>query len=1196
MAPVTPGLRRIATRLWNAWTTYMMFALVAYLFCAPVLGAPIANDVELRVLLIGDSITRGSGSSPINGYRKVLYELLTQRGNKVDMVGSVIGEGDMVDNDHEGHRGMKISEITTLGLKGIYSGANIVLLHAGTNNMKNDNDADIALTDLEFLIALILRGSPNAVVFVATIVPSTTASINNRINTFNKGLPGLVNDFGKNVVLVPINEAVSLGDMNDELHPNNEGYRKMAQQWYKAIQEADAQKLISKPSKERDPPNQGGTKCLNTPDLIESRKIAMGPQVVYNDGNFKQGWKKIGVIAEGYCPRGRLHFPDLDGDGLRDYACVGPQSGAVTASFRIPRSDGEPSAKWTEREEIATGASGRNGSGVKFADLNGDGRDDYVWIDPNTGDFYGWINKGRQNGGWLWHSIGKIANNIGASAAAVQFVDIDGDGRDDLLHVSGATGQTKAWLNSGAGDMPNFYMIGDNGVIATGESAQEGDTVILGDFTGKGRADYMIVQAGGKVKGLVNRRQEKFRSPRWLSPVAVADGPEGAKQSEVRLVDMTGDGKVDYLLVDEKTGQVTLWENTGTGGKYQGGDGVFLCDCKDLISFLILLDGKGWGYLNKGKGRDIWENLGKIAEAPNGHRRENLRMGVLTKSKRADYIVVDPDTGKAVWYENSGEAGGWQYVGRGTAADGPVQTLASFGLKMKGENVRFAERRESKHTDESSAISLDGDGLDDYVYVGEQGATVVWKNMGTVPITWGAPRKVADGPGVLPQEVHFADVTGDGKLDYVSVHRITGHTRAWLHRGWEAGGDLWQGPVVLANGIQPGHAVKIAEMTGDKRADYVSVEPDTGALSLWKNVCIVASPPANPGSPGPFPGFIERPSTEMEEIIAQASKDYNGINWTLALDSDCTEEELKILVEGTYAAFEMASYGSAPVDHHKNLESMEIWQTAAFNRYFRGSYTALEQWRANSAAFTLSSVQTTGWPEIVFCPQFFRREEAAKLAKNEVMRKPSSYYMINYLDSWERTILHEWMHFSVDLMEQFAMLMYGFQVTDESGIFEGREVKIYGDYWTYRFAHDMTRDVNPVVASNADNYAWYFLYNFYHIKWKWTSDGNFSPGGSKREFLPSVGENATEPSASKRDSNDGQEGIDDSTVGDSPHSSDKEALHRRADKFEMGININPLEGKLDHMMIDYVDAEYDVYKRHIDQIFWSPVSGDCFLT
>lgn len=89
---------------------------------------------------------------------------------------------------------------------------------------------------------------------------------------------------------------------------------------------------------------------------------------MYNDGNFKQGWKKIGVIAEGYCPRGRLHFPDLDGDGLRDYACVGPQSGAVTASFRIPRSDGEPSAKWTEREEIATGASGRDGSGVKFAE------------------------------------------------------------------------------------------------------------------------------------------------------------------------------------------------------------------------------------------------------------------------------------------------------------------------------------------------------------------------------------------------------------------------------------------------------------------------------------------------------------------------------------------------------------------------------------------------------------------------------------------------------------------------------------------------------------------------------------------------------------------------------------------------------------------------------------------------------------
>lgn len=134
-----------------------------------------------------------------------------------------------------------------------------------------------------------------------------------------------------------------------------------------------------------------------------------------------------------------------------------------------------------------------------------------------------------------------------------------------------------AWLNTGADIIPDYYKLG---VIASGGSASKGDTVILGDLTGEGRADYMIVGDGGKVNALVNRLQATTLAPRWLGAFTFAAGPDGAKQDQVRLVDMTGDGKVDYLLVDEKTGKVTLWENKGTGGKYQPGEGVILCDRK----------------------------------------------------------------------------------------------------------------------------------------------------------------------------------------------------------------------------------------------------------------------------------------------------------------------------------------------------------------------------------------------------------------------------------------------------------------------------------------------------------------------------------------------------------------------------------------------------------------------------------------
>lgn len=154
-----------------------------------------------------------------------------------------------------------------------------------------------------------------------------------------------------------------------------------------------------------------------------------------------------------------------------------------------------------------------------------------------------------------------------------------GDGRDDFFIVNPKSGEVTAWLNTGAGMMPDYHKIG---VIATGSSASSSDTVILGDFTGNGRADYMIVGSGGKVTGLANRLQEESLIPRWMARVTLADGPSGAKQDQVRLVDFTGDGKVDYLLVDSK-GKVTLWENTGSGGKYQPGEGVILCDCKRCL-------------------------------------------------------------------------------------------------------------------------------------------------------------------------------------------------------------------------------------------------------------------------------------------------------------------------------------------------------------------------------------------------------------------------------------------------------------------------------------------------------------------------------------------------------------------------------------------------------------------------------------
>ncbi|KAJ4183363.1 hypothetical protein NW755_009854 [Fusarium falciforme] len=794
----------------------------------------IANGFDLRVLPIGDSITWGAQSSDSNGYRKYLWDRLAQLENKLDFVGRRADNVGMSDPDHEGHRGKVIDEISELASIGISAAPNIVLLHAGTNDMNKGLDTGNAPARLKKLIDKILKVSPKAVILVCQLVPSTKAQTTQpRIEVFNAAIPDLVSDLrseGKKALVVSMNEAVQLSDIADDLHPNDRGYQKMANEFYDAIQQASRMGWISEPGTPVTPTGSTpATRCQPTPSWTNVGTIAAGAKVAYADPSFRQGWASRGVVHDGDCPRDRLHFMDLDGDGLKDYACVDADTGKTKVMLNIAGSNGNWSGGWGEAKTIASGNKGRLGSGVRFADLNGDGRDDYIYVHPVTGDITAWINRGEGSGGapWQWQSLGVIADGIGATNKNLQFVDLNGDHRADLCLVNQDSGEVKAWINNGASITPDWYRLD---TIATGASKAPADSVILADFTGEGRADYMMVGADGKVVGFINRLREETILPRWLGPMVVADGPADTERDEVRLVDITGDGKADYLRIEKKSGKVALWENMSIGGKYQPGEGVFLCDldgdgAKDY--FWVDHEGSGWGYLNKGKGSNVWDDLGQIMKN-NPHDRESIRMGVLTKSGRADYIVVDKDKGQAWFWQNLGPKAGWSWGGQSECAAGPKETLKKkFGWEeFYPRNVRFAD--------------LDGDGLDDYIYMNNYGATVWWKNLGTLPITWGPATLVADGPaGVIPQDVHFADTNGDGKLDYVVVGRVNGQTRTWHHLGWRDDGSIrWNTPLSFAERTgSTGSAIRIADMTGDGRADYVSVDPNNGRLNLWHNRC-----------------------------------------------------------------------------------------------------------------------------------------------------------------------------------------------------------------------------------------------------------------------------------------------------------------------------------------------------------------------
>jgi lysophospholipase L1-like esterase len=183
------------------------------------------KTTNLRILPLGDSITwgyiNGGGS---NGYRERLLADLKSSGFTVDFVGTQ-KSGNMADKDNQGHPGFTISQIRGVAGGGLASRPNVVLLHAGTNDLNRGNPASEPDADaprrLGLLIDDVLKAVPNAVVIVAKIIPSKKSGLAASVRTFNNALPAIVAarvSRGSKVSIVDMN-VLSLNELGDDLHP-----------------------------------------------------------------------------------------------------------------------------------------------------------------------------------------------------------------------------------------------------------------------------------------------------------------------------------------------------------------------------------------------------------------------------------------------------------------------------------------------------------------------------------------------------------------------------------------------------------------------------------------------------------------------------------------------------------------------------------------------------------------------------------------------------------------------------------------------------------------------------------------------------------------------------------------------------------------------------------------------------------------
>ncbi|KAG9255973.1 uncharacterized protein F5Z01DRAFT_531189 [Emericellopsis atlantica] len=534
--------------------------------------------------------------------------------------------------------------------------------------------------------------------------------------------------------------------------------------------------------------------CVSpTGDLHVSRNTGDGDRGSSRLPTFKY----LGKIMTGKAEQSRIRLADIDGDGRVDYGVVHEDSGAV--EFWRNSGTGETPGFWQHlgiRSTMVPGpwTSTRN-AGIRFEDINGDGRDDYMWMSDYWGETTTYTNarscqKGREGNGLnvAWRQAFFRGQNSGSTHGGIRHVypnrDLDDDKVRERIHFARIYGREESFayrdqsvkdyvfMEPTEGDDKKFkFKVHAWKNLGSGGTKLEADGNKYCNMHGwsDGRADYVWVRSTGEMdlypsRGLTQVGSGSFWEP-WVP--GFWKPPQNIDRRELHLADWNGDGACDIIWADPKRNhRVTVWINNYPKTKSWNNAFTQLQNPPDL-------------QCNDRNGIGIHDNAVQFAYLGNDNRR-------------ADYLCIR---------ENG------LVRGRRQLNDG------SFGPMVQFKKAEGVDRANIRWGD------VNGDGRDDLIWVDKfNGNARVWYGAGPHgnPSANGGSswqwRKidepVYDGSYAGTCQ-YFPDLNGNGRADLHSIMGTwTNKAETWFNRDCalrDAHGDDPGGDPQLP--VQPGNPI-----------------------------------------------------------------------------------------------------------------------------------------------------------------------------------------------------------------------------------------------------------------------------------------------------------------------------------------------------------------------------------------------------
>jgi len=192
----------------------------------------------LRIMALGNSSTVGVGSPGTAGFRGPLESLLARDGIAFVMVGSQqTGPPSVPDRHHEGHPGWTLVQMQPLVAGWMRAQRpDVVLLQVATNDLNSGVSARLTAARLDRLLDTI-HGVSNRAVIVAGVWAPLRDHLRARAD-YQRLAAAVVARHerrGEAMTFVDTSTLLGPGDLSDRLHPNRNGYRKIAAVWDREI-------------------------------------------------------------------------------------------------------------------------------------------------------------------------------------------------------------------------------------------------------------------------------------------------------------------------------------------------------------------------------------------------------------------------------------------------------------------------------------------------------------------------------------------------------------------------------------------------------------------------------------------------------------------------------------------------------------------------------------------------------------------------------------------------------------------------------------------------------------------------------------------------------------------------------------------------------------------------------------------------